>query len=80
MYENHMEALALKRLLEEREIPVTVHSFEEWGVDGIFRSQMGMGEIIVPGELEGEAREAIAQFIAERDSPKDRKDEGEDVE
>lgn len=76
VYENHMEALALQHLLQEKEIPAMVHSFEEWGVDGIFRSQMGMGEIIVPDGQEEEAREAIAQFMAERDGRKDGGDAG----
>lgn len=69
-YNNNPEAQKVKHLLESQEIPCEIHSFENWGYDGLFRGQVGMGEITVPDKLAGKAKEVIEKFKAEeRDKP-----------
>ncbi len=75
-YDNYPESVAIKQLLEDKGIPVEIHSFEEWGYDGVFRGQIGMGEIIVPEEYEKEARTIVHQFVREKDAER----EGESTE
>ena len=61
-YSNIPESHRIKALLEEEKIPCELHSFENWGYDGAFRGQMGMGEIIVPDEYADKAKGIIDKF------------------
>ena len=64
------EAQKIKILLEDENIPCEVHSFENWGYNGVFRGQMGMGEIVVPDELTDRAKAIVDKFIKEeRNAP-----------
>ena len=69
-YYNQVEASKIKELLESEDIPVELRSFEEWGYDGVFRSQMGMGEILVPDEYQAKAEKIINTFTKEKEIEK----------
>ena len=64
-YSTEPEAQKIKALLEAQNIPCKLHSFENWGYDGVFRGQMGMGEVIVPDEFSDKAKEIINKFVEE---------------
>lgn len=64
-YNNEPEAQKIKSLLESENIPCEIHSFENWGYDGAFRGQIGMGEVIVPDKFSVKAKETIDKFIKE---------------
>lgn len=82
IYHEHSEALVLQNLLESHGIPVRIHSFENWGYDGLFRSEVGMGEILVPDTLEEKATQLIHTFKEETEKKRSRftdtNDAGED--
>jgi len=70
VYSNNPEAQKVKHLLESQDMPCEIHSFENWGYDGVFRGQVGMGEIVVPDDQAERAKEVIEKFKAEeRDKP-----------
>ncbi len=56
---NRFEADALLGALEQEGIPTLLRSFEETPYDGLFVSQRGWGLIMVPEELQSEAREIV---------------------
>ncbi len=56
---NRFEADALLSALEQEGIPILLRSFEETPYDGLFVSQRGWGLIMVPEELQSEAREIV---------------------
>jgi hypothetical protein len=64
-YNNEPEARKIKLLLEAENIPCQIHSFETWGYDGVFRGEMGMGEIVVPDTVGLRAQEVVEQFVRE---------------
>ena len=64
-YSNEPEARKVKVLLENQNIPCEIRSFENWGYDGLFRGQMGMGEIIVPDEFTEKAKVIVDKFVKE---------------
>lgn len=64
-YNNEPEAQKIKSLLESENIPCEIHSFENWGYDGAFRGQIGMGEVIVPDKFSVKAKEIINKYIEE---------------
>lgn len=64
-YSTEPEAQKIKFLLESQNIPCELHSFENWGYDGVFRGQMGMGEIVVPDRFADRAKEIINKFLEE---------------
>ena len=55
-YNNEPEAQKIKVLLEAQNIPCELRSFENWGYDGVFRGQIGMGEVIVPDHFSAKAK------------------------
>jgi len=64
-YNNEPEAQKIKHLLEVQDIPCEIHSFENWGYDGVFRGQVGMGQIVVPDNMADRAKQVIDRFIKE---------------
>ncbi len=64
-YSNEIERQKLKSLLEQENIPFEDRCFEDWGYNGIFRPQMGMGEIIVSEYAYEKARLVIKDFLEE---------------
>jgi len=64
-YNDIPEAQRIVQLLEAQDIPCQIQSFENWGYDGIFRGQIGMGEIIVPDNFSDKAKEVIDEFVKE---------------
>jgi hypothetical protein len=63
---NRFEADTFLNALEQEEIPTLLRSFEETPYDGLFVSQRGWGQILVPEELEERARlviESLARDI-----------------
>ena len=67
-YNNEPEAQKIKFLLENEKIPCEIHSFENWGYDGIFRGQIGMGEVIVPDEFSNKAKKIISEFLTKENT------------
>ena len=65
-YHNEPEAQKIKTLLGAENIPCQLHSFETWGLDGIFRAEMGMGEVIVPDEFANKAKQIIDELKKHR--------------
>jgi len=61
-YGSYPEASCIKEVLESNGIPVEVHSFENWGFDGVFRSQIGMGEILVADKFQKKAERLIEEY------------------
>ena len=69
-YNNELEAQKIKLLFAEQNIPCELRSFENWGYNGLFRGQIGMGEVIVPDEFTDKAKGIIDKFVKEeRDKP-----------
>ncbi|MFC1703320.1 hypothetical protein ACFL1E_00860 [Candidatus Omnitrophota bacterium] len=64
-YYNQQEALKIEASLKSENIPVEIHSFENWGYDGVFRHEVGMGEVIVPDEYEKRAKAIISEVLKE---------------
>jgi hypothetical protein len=65
-YNNEPEAQKIKALLEAENIPCELHSFETGAFDGVFRGQIGMGEVIVLDEFSNKAKEIVDKFISEQ--------------
>jgi hypothetical protein len=73
-YSNEVEAQKIKFLFEDENVPCEIHSFENWGYDGMFRGQMGMGEIIVPDGFSDKARKIIDKFVKEEREKENKED------
>lgn len=75
-YGNEIERQKLKSLLEEKNIPFEDRCFEDWGYNGVFRPQMGMGEIIVGEYAYEKARLVIKEFLDDEQNKVFEKDAG----
>ena len=64
-YNNIPESHQIEALLKEAKIPHELHSFEKGVYDGLFRVQIGMGEVMVLHKYISKAKEIIAKFIKE---------------
>jgi hypothetical protein len=54
IFRNEIEAMLLKEILTEKEIPHLIRSYHDSAYDGLWQSQSGWGHIEAPEELKEE--------------------------
>lgn len=72
--ENKFEADLIAQTLQQEGIPCMIRSYHDTAYNGIFIPQKGWGAVMVPEELEGEAKDIIAAL---RDGLKRQRQKGE---
>ncbi len=67
--ENAIEAQLVSSVLQERDIPHEILSFQDTAFDGLYQTQKGWGKIMAPASYKNEILEIVSDLRKEAPMP-----------